>query len=94
MAKLSAEKIEQINKVYLETGTYAATARAVGCSPATVKKYIVKDFTPSEPKNKIAFSEQVIPIEQISSFKREDIAKLGRLSNLEVEEIHELWEEM
>lgn len=93
MAKLSVEKIEQINKIYLETGTYAATARIVGCSPATVKKYVVEDFTLAAPKEIITFSEQIVPIELLTITK-EELKNLGGLSQSEIEEIHSLWEEM
>lgn len=40
MAKLSDEKIAEIQKRYAECGVYAQVARELGVSPATVKKYV------------------------------------------------------
>ena len=39
MAKISDEKIAQIQAKYKELGVYSQVAKIVGCSPATVKKY-------------------------------------------------------
>ncbi len=39
MARLTEEKIALIQQTYLQVGTYSGTAKIVGCSPTTVKKY-------------------------------------------------------
>ena len=40
MAKLSAEKIELIQKLYAQYGVYSRVAKEVGCAASTVKKYV------------------------------------------------------
>ena len=42
--KITDEVIEQINELYLEYGVKAQVARIVGCSPATVTKYIIPGY--------------------------------------------------
>lgn len=39
MARLSEEKIKEIQELYATIGVYSRVAKMVGCSPATVKKY-------------------------------------------------------
>lgn len=46
MARLTEEKIALIQQTYLQVGTYSGTAKIVGCSPATVKKYVEMDRCP------------------------------------------------
>lgn len=40
------EKIEEINKLYYEIGVKKKVAEMVGCSPATVSKYIIPGWKP------------------------------------------------
>lgn len=40
------EKIEEINKLYYEIGVKKRVAEIVGCSPATVSKYIIPGWRP------------------------------------------------
>ena len=42
--KITDEVIEQINELYLECKVKAQVARIVGCSPATVSKYIIPGY--------------------------------------------------
>lgn len=76
MARLTEEEIQQIKKVYAETGSYAETARRLKRSPATVKKYVTGEATPAKKKkdsNIINFESLVnkdiviepLPIEEI-----------------------------
>ena len=51
--RITEEQIEQINRLYLIYGTYAAVAREVGCSATTVKKYIDPNFESAPSKQKI-----------------------------------------
>ena len=46
MARLTEEKIALIQQTYLQVGTYSGTAKIVGCSPATVKKYVEMNRCP------------------------------------------------
>lgn len=52
MARLTEEEIQQIKKVYAETGSYAETARRLKRSPATVKKYVTGEATPAKKKKR------------------------------------------
>ena len=42
--KITDEVIEQINELYLNCGVKAQVARIIGCSPATVTKYIIPNY--------------------------------------------------
>lgn len=42
----TAENIEKINKLYYEIGVKAEVARQLGCSAATVSKYIINGWLP------------------------------------------------
>lgn len=42
--KVTDEVIEQINELYLELKVKTQVARIVGCSPATVTKYIIPNY--------------------------------------------------
>lgn len=86
--KVTQNDILNINRIYLKLGTYAATAREVGFSAGTVKKYIIPDFIdPDELKIK-QFSGEINPIQDINSLKN------LLLSDEEISEIKELWEEI
>lgn len=70
MAKLSDEKILEIQKVYKEVGTYSGTAKIVGCSPATVKKYCFGDGctvagAAAVVKEKVPFTKEIPPVEDV-----------------------------
>ena len=70
MAKLSDEKIAEIQKRYTECGVYAQVARELGVSPATVKKYAISSDSARSPKVNISvikFESEPLPIEQIVS---------------------------
>lgn len=74
MAKLSDEKIAEIQKRYAECGVYAQVARELGVSPATVKKYVSSSssFSNSARSPKVSvpitkFESEPLPIEQIVS---------------------------
>lgn len=93
MAKLSEEKIAEIRRVYSELGTYSGTAKAVGCSPATVKKYTQEEYVP-DPTTRVAFNGALPPVEELYWPSEEEISKMARLTEAEIEEIHELWKEL
>ena len=42
--KVTDDVIEQINELYLELKVKTQVARIVGCSPATVAKYIIPNY--------------------------------------------------
>lgn len=86
--KITQEDIYNINCKYLEIGTYAGVARALGFSAGTVKKYILPNFKPAEELKTIPFSSLILPIE-----KMEMVWSL-QLSEEEQKEIEKLWEEI
>ena len=72
MAKLSDEKIAEIQKRYVECSVYAQVARELGVSPATVKKYVSSSSSDSARGSKVSvpvtkFEGEPLPIEQIVS---------------------------
>lgn len=95
---VTAEMIKQINELYLTIGTYAGVSRAMGGtpSPTTVKKYVVKDFVPTEEveAKKKVFNEEIKPISLLLFSIRKNWGDVCKLSADEEEEIKELWEEM
>lgn len=93
MAKLSNEKIAKIQKVYSENGTYSGTAKIVGCSPATVKKYCSLEIK-IEPISRVPFNGIIPKVEDISWPSKENFCELGRLTEEEILEIQKLWEEI
>lgn len=93
MKVITYEDVKEINRLYLELGTYAAVARKTGFAPSTVKKYIKSDFVPIEQKNIRKF-EGLLPEFDSSIFRAEDWHDLCSLSEEEVEGITQLWEEL
>ena len=96
MARLTEEDKIKINEIYLKVGTYAETARQTGFSPATVKKYVIKDFKPqSEIKIKV-FKEEEIPsqVDLTPFIQSENWGEFCILSEKEKEEMKELWKEL
>ena len=95
MAKLTQEKINKIIEIYNEVGTYSGTAARVGCSPATVKKYVMAGAPVQDTvlKEIIIFSGNVKDVNAID-FGDADLSELSLLSDIEKEEIRKLWEEI
>lgn len=57
--KITPEIAEQINILYFKLGTKAAVAREIGCSPATVSRYIIPNFKLPEKKTAYTFDGHV-----------------------------------
>lgn len=93
MAKLSEEKISEIRRVYSELHTYSATAKVVGCSPATVKKYTQEEYV-SDPTVRVSFNGNLPPVEELAWPSEEEISSMARITESELEEIKELWKEL
>lgn len=56
--RVQPNDIIKMNELYIQVGTYAAVARAVGFSASTVKRYIQADYVPQasmEPVEQIKF---------------------------------------
>lgn len=95
MARLSEEKINEIRRLYSELGIYSQVAKQVGCSPATVKKYVSEDVPVIRKEAINKFSDKIIPIEEmdLTPFQG-SFLELARVSTQELEEIKQLWEEL
>lgn len=93
MTVITQKEIREINRLYLELKTYAAVARATGFSPATVKKYVIKDWSEADESNFIRF-EKPLPEFDSSIFQGDDWGDLCILSPEEEQEIRELWKEL
>lgn len=95
MAKrITDEQIEQINKVYLDCGTYSGTAKIVGVSPSTVKKYIIPDY--SEEPIIISKVNKISPkdINSINKFKSAiDVYNATLITEEEGKELKNFWRE-
>lgn len=94
MKVITQNDIRQINQLYLEKGSYAAVSRALGFSPATVKKYVQKDYQPVEEKNIIKFDRPLPEDIDYSIFNGDDWGALCELTETEEREIRELWKEL
>ena len=96
-SKVTNEDILRINELYYKHKTYAEVARQTGFSAGTVKKYVIKGWEPIVTENIIRFD-----IAQLPDFTKaaeifrgiDNYGNLCVLTDLEVEEIKELWREL
>lgn len=93
MKVITQKDIQEINRLYSELHTYAAVARKTGFSPATVKKYVIKDYVPINEENVVRFNRPLPEFDPVP-FRAEDWGALCVLSNIEIDEIKELWKEI
>ena len=88
--KVTQEEIIKMNEIYAICHNYTQTANAVGRSPSTVKKYIIKNYS---SKENIQTNIELPSIEDtINSIKA--IKNLTMLTDEEKNEIVELWKEL
>ena len=85
--KITQSDIENINEAYLRLGTYAAVSREVGFAASTVKKYIIPNYVSKKDLKKR-------PCKGIPNKGEYKINWNIELSEEEIEEIKELWEEI
>lgn len=90
--KITNEDIERINEAYLHFGTYAAAARAVGCSPSTVKKYVISDYKPVAGPTEV-YSIQIPSVEETIKMLQNG-EKLSCLTPREKRDLKEVWKGM
>lgn len=93
MKVITYEDIKRINEIYKECGTYAATARKTGFSPATVKKYVKKDYEVVDESTIKRFNRP-LPEFDSTMFRCSDWGHLCVLTEDEVKEIKDLWKEI
>ena len=84
--KITPEQIKEMRELYAELGTYAAVAKKMGISNATVSRYI-KQFSSEKT---YAQSDDAVPIENILPFS---IISFSRLTEQEQTSYKEWLEE-
>ena len=95
MARLSNEKIAEIQKLYTEIGIYSQVAKKVGCSPATVKKYCNDVAAVIVEKEVVKFNGTIPKVDEINfTFFLDTRDNLTTLTPDEKEELKGLWEEL
>ena len=93
MKVITKNDIKQINELYAKYKTYAAVARELKISPATVKKYIIDGYEPVAQENIVRF-DKPLPSFDSSIFRTDDWGPLCELSEEEINEIKILWKEI
>ena len=97
MARLSDEKIQLIKETYAKVGTYTATAKIVGSSPATVKKYVMEECpVQTNPKKEpIRFDGEIPSVEDVSwIYEKSERGLITQLSDEEKKELEEFRKEL
>lgn len=90
--RVTKDDVIKINELYLKYKTYAAVARETGFAPSTVKKYIDPNFAP--PKKEVKKFDKPLPTVDFSIFRKPDWKDFMTLTAQELDELHELWEEL
>ena len=57
--KITPEIAEQINEIYYQCKNKSQTAKQIGCSAATVSRYILKDYVPRASRQSYEFNGEV-----------------------------------
>ena len=94
MKVITQADIKQINKLYLELGTYAAVSRATGFSPGTIKKYVIPGYKAVDNASIIRYSRDELPDFAPERFRGKDWGEMCVLSPEEIQEIYQLWKEI
>ena len=85
--------IAEMNRLYSELHTYAAVARQVGFSPATVKKYIDPNYQMVDTTSIIHFNRPLPPI-NTHKFRGKNWGTMCVLTDNEVQNLRDLWKEI
>lgn len=57
--KITPEIAEQINEIYYQCKNKSKTAKEIGCSAATVSRYILPDYVPRASRQNYEFNGKV-----------------------------------
>lgn len=57
--KITPEIAEQINEIYYQCKNKSQTAKQIGCSTATVSRYILKDYVPRASRQNYEFNGEI-----------------------------------
>lgn len=66
--KITDEKIIEINEVYLQCGVKSQTAKICGVSPASVTKYLIKDYKARKDIKVEKFNKEVTGCQSFIDF--------------------------
>lgn len=93
---INEEEIIRINELYYKLKNYSAVARETNHSPATIKKYVIKDYVPKDQLtyNIKTFTIEEIPMKMNLELFGDNWGHICGLSDKEKEEMVELWKEM
>ena len=57
--KITPEIAEQINEIYYQCKNKSQTAKQIGCSAATISRYILKDYVPRASRQNYEFNGEI-----------------------------------
>lgn len=93
--KVTLDDIQTINRLYYNLHSYAAVAREVGFSPATVKRYVNPSWKPVDESKIKRFKVEDLPQFNFMCFMgHENLGDLCELTEDEQAEVEALWEEI
>lgn len=91
--RVTEEDKIKINELYYKLKNKAEVARQTGFSASTVSKYIIDDYKPESQRKIKRFTGELPPVD-FTMFRRKNWTPLLRLTEKEIEDLKELWEEM
>ena len=94
--QVTQDMIIEMNELYIQLKTYSGVSRAMGGSPSptTVKKYIIPNYIPKVQLSVKTFDEKLPEFNPQVFLECKNWGELCTLSNEEIVEIKELWEEI
>lgn len=97
MTRVDSAMRLQINELYASNHNYSATARIMGISPTTVKRYVLPNYTPEKDVARVSCDiDKCRRIIELSHLTKEDFENKNILclTDDEKKDIEELWKEL
>lgn len=95
--RITPEQKKVINELYIKYKTYAGVARILNISPGTVKRYVIQEYVPENEIKHIEVDGEAMKL-RLETFylskEQFDDPSLLQLSEEEINDIHNLWEEL
>ena len=98
--KITPEIAEQINEIYYYCKNKSQTAKQIGCSAATVSRYILPDYVPRASRQNYEFNGEVgnadwlVDICNMFDNARQRLCEACMLSEEEISDLKELQKEI
>lgn len=99
--KITDEKIIEINEVYLQCGVKSQTAKICGVSPASVTKYLIKDYKARKDTKIEEFNKEAVGCQSFIDFINQNsntailnFCNFCKLSEEEKNDLRELQKEI